>query len=56
MTSTARSTPRTRTKYRRHSTSLDAAYRTKYQRYGENYVGLVVSPGARATTLKLVPR
>jgi hypothetical protein len=35
---------------------LDAAYRSKYHRYGESYVGLVVSPEARATTLKLVPR
>ncbi len=35
---------------------IDAAYRTKYRRYGENIVGSIVSPGARAATIKLVPR
>ncbi len=35
---------------------IDAAYRTKYHRYGENIVGSIVSPGARAATIKLVPR
>jgi len=35
---------------------LDAAYRTKYRRYGESIVGTIVSPGARAATIKLVPR
>ena len=35
---------------------IDAAYRTKYHRYGPAYVNLVVSPEARATTLRLVPR
>jgi hypothetical protein len=35
---------------------LDAAYRAKYQRYAENIVGSIVSPQARAATLKLVPR
>ena len=36
--------------------ALDAAYRAKYQRYGDRYVGPMVGPDARATTLKLVPR
>ncbi|HEY7065100.1 MAG TPA: DUF2255 family protein [Chloroflexota bacterium] len=36
--------------------ALDAAYRTKYRRYGASYVDLMVSPEARATTLKLLPR
>ena len=35
---------------------LDAAYRTKYRRYADNYVPPMISPEARATTLKLVPR
>lgn len=35
---------------------LDAAYRTKYARYGDTYVGPIVADGARAATLKLVPR
>ena len=35
---------------------LDAAYRAKYRRYAESIVGSIVSPQARATTLKLVPR
>jgi hypothetical protein len=35
---------------------LDAAYRAKYHRYGESIVGTIVSPGARAATIKLVPR
>jgi hypothetical protein len=35
---------------------IDAAYRTKYHRYGASYVDQMVSPEARATTLKLVPR
>ena len=35
---------------------LDAAYRTKYCRYGARFVNLMVSPEARAATLKLVPR
>ncbi len=33
---------------------IDAAYRTKYRRYGERIVGSIVSPGARAATIKLV--
>ena len=35
---------------------LDAAYRSKYRRYAENIVGSVLTPAARAATLKLVPR
>jgi len=35
---------------------IDAAYRSKYRRYAANIVGTVVSPQARAATLKLVPR
>ena len=35
---------------------LDAAYRAKYHRYPESIVGSVVTPNARAATLKLVPR
>ena len=34
--------------------ALDAAYRTKYRRYA-SYVPPMISPEARATTLKLVP-
>ena len=35
---------------------IDEAYRAKYRRYGERIVGTIVSPGARAATIKLVPR
>ncbi len=35
---------------------LDKAYRTKYRRYGARFVNLMVSPEARAATIKLVPR
>jgi hypothetical protein len=35
---------------------IDAAYRAKYHRYAESIVGTIVSPQARAATLKLVPR
>jgi len=35
---------------------LDAAYRTKYRRYAASIIGHIVSPQARAATLKLVPR
>lgn len=35
---------------------LDAAYRSKYRRYAKSIVDTVVSPQARAATLKLVPR
>ena len=34
---------------------IDAAYRAKYHRY-PSYVGPMISPQARATTIKLVPR
>jgi hypothetical protein len=36
--------------------ALDAAYRAKYRQYGERFVGPMVSPEARSTTIKLVPR
>jgi hypothetical protein len=35
---------------------IDAAYRAKYHRYAESIVGSIISPEARAATLKLVPR
>jgi hypothetical protein len=35
---------------------VDAAYRTKYRRYAASIVGSVLTPEARAATLKLVPR
>ncbi|WP_455907469.1 DUF2255 family protein, partial [Streptomyces niveus] len=35
---------------------IDAAYRTKYARFGPSYVDPMVADGARAATLKLVPR
>src|SRR5437660_5533476 len=35
---------------------IDAAYRTKYRRYAPRIVDSIVTPEARATTLKLVPR
>jgi hypothetical protein len=35
---------------------IDGAYRSKYHRYAESIVGTIVSPEARAATLKLVPR
>jgi hypothetical protein len=35
---------------------IDAAYRTKYHRYAAAIVDSVVTPEARAATLKLVPR
>jgi len=35
---------------------IDAAYRAKYHRYTASIVGSVVTPNARAATLKLVPR
>ena len=35
---------------------IDAAYRTKYRRYGARYIDPMVAPRARAATLKLVPR
>jgi hypothetical protein len=35
---------------------IDAAYRRKYRRHGGRYVDPMVAPGARAATIKLVPR
>ena len=35
---------------------IDAAYRSKYRRYAANIVNSVLTPEARAATLKLVPR
>ena len=35
---------------------IDAVYRTKYRRYAANIIDSIVSPEARAATLKLVPR
>jgi hypothetical protein len=35
---------------------IDAAYRDKYRRYAENIVGSVLTPQARAGTIRLVPR
>jgi hypothetical protein len=35
---------------------IDAAYRTKYRRYATGIVGSVLTPEAKAATLKLVPR
>ncbi len=34
---------------------IDAAYQSKYRRYGATYVDPMIAPQARATTLKLVP-
>jgi len=35
---------------------IDAAYRTKYRRYGARYVNPMVAAEVRAATIKLVPR
>ena len=35
---------------------IDTAYRTKYRRYGGQYVDPMLAPEARAVTLKLLPR
>lgn len=37
-------------------TAIDAAYRSKYHRYAKSIVDSVLSPQARAATVKLVPR
>jgi hypothetical protein len=34
---------------------IDAAYRTKYRRYAATIIDTIVSPQARAATLRLVP-
>lgn len=36
--------------------AIDAAYHSKYDRYGPRIVGTVVGPDAEAVTIKLVPR
>ena len=36
--------------------AIDAAYRTKYRRYAANIVDSILTPQARAATLKLVAR
>jgi hypothetical protein len=38
------------------NTEVDAAYRGKYARYGPRFLEPMISPTARATTLKLIPR
>lgn len=35
---------------------LDAAYRAKYRRYAASIVNSIISPQARAATIKLTPR
>jgi len=35
---------------------IDSAYRTKYRRYPRNITDSVLTPGARSTTTRLVPR
>jgi len=35
---------------------IDAAYRSKYRRYAKSITDSITSPGARATTIRLVPR
>jgi hypothetical protein len=34
---------------------IDAAYRTKYRRYAANIVNSILTPQARAATLRLTP-
>ena len=34
----------------------DRAYRAKYGRYGDTYVGPMTGPGARAATVRLIAR
>jgi hypothetical protein len=35
---------------------VDAAYRSKYRRYGASYIDMMLAPQARAATLKLILR
>ena len=35
---------------------IDRAYRAKYGRYGDTYVGPMTGPGARAATVRLMAR
>jgi hypothetical protein len=34
---------------------IDVAYRTKYQRYAKSITDAITSPGARSTTIRLLP-
>jgi len=36
--------------------AIDAAYHTKYDRYGPRIVGTVVGPDAADVTIRLIPR
>jgi hypothetical protein len=38
------------------SDEIDAAYRAKYRRYAASIVNSVLTPEARAATLKITPR
>ena len=38
------------------SDQIDDVYRTKYRRHGAQYVNSVITPEARSTTIKIVPR
>ena len=35
---------------------IDAAYRSKYRRYARSITDSITSPGARSTTIRLLPR
>ena len=35
---------------------IDAAYRNKYRRYAQSITDSITSPGARSTTIRLLPR
>ena len=35
---------------------IDAAYRSKYRRYAKSITDSITSPGARSTTIRLLPR
>jgi hypothetical protein len=35
---------------------IDTAYRTKYRRYARSITDSITSPGARSTTIRLLPR
>jgi hypothetical protein len=37
------------------NSQIDTAYRSKYGRYGSQYIDPMVAPQARATTIKIVP-
>jgi len=39
-----------------HDDDVDSAYRAKYRRYAGSILNSVLTPEARSTTLKLVPR